>query len=385
LWLFDYKPKGLAADLRMKEIIDIVAAYEKAVIQQKKTALATVVLVEGSAYRRAGARMLITEDGQLTGAISGGCLEGDALRKARMVILQQEPLLVTYDTMDDDDAKLGVGLGCNGIIHILIEPINDGQTNPINLLKAVIASRGYSVLVTVFSVEDRKAPQPGSCLCLADGNTLSNGLEILPYRNELQQDAKNALYNQHSAITVYQGYTAFVECVKPLISLVILGAGNDAIPLARIAAILGWNTTIVDGRPNYASAERFPSVNKIMVTKPDGILDNLELNEWTAFVLMTHNYNYEIAFLKELLPLHPYYIGILGPKKKLERMLDELEENGTVITERNLETIHGPVGLDIGSETSEEIALSIMAEIKAVFSERNGRSLKFKTSVIHST
>ncbi|WP_179412218.1 XdhC family protein [Mucilaginibacter sp. E4BP6] len=368
----------------MKEIIDIVAAYEKAVKGHKKTALATVVLVEGSAYRRAGARMLITEDGQMTGAISGGCLEGDALRKARMVILQQEPLLVTYDTMDDDDAKLGVGLGCNGIIHILIEPINDGQTNPITLLKAAIAFRGYSVLVTVFSVEDRKAPQPGSCLCLADGNILSNGLEILPYRNELLEDAKNALDNKRSAITAYQGYTAFVECVKPLISLVILGAGNDAIPVTKMASVLGWNITVIDGRPNYASVERFTNANQILVAKPEQILDNLELNEWTAFVLMTHNYNYEIAFLKELLPLHPSYIGVLGPKKKLERMLDELEENGTTVTERNLESIHGPVGLDIGSETSEEIALAIIAEIKAVFSERNGNPLKYKTTVIHS-
>jgi xanthine dehydrogenase accessory factor len=368
----------------MKEIIDIVAAYEKAVHERKKTALATVVLVEGSAYRRAGARMLITEDGQLTGAISGGCLEGDALRKARMVILQQEALLVTYDTMDDDDAKLGVGLGCNGIIHILIEPINDGLVNPIILLKAVIASRGYSVLVTIFSVEDRKVPQPGSCLCLTDGQTLQNGLEILPYRNELLEDAKNVLDNQHSAITAYWGYTAFVECVKPLISLVIIGAGNDVIPLTRIAAILGWNIIIVDGRPNYATAERFPAVNKIVVAKPETVLKNMEINEWTAFVLMTHNYNYEIAFLKELLPLHPPYTGILGPKKKLERMLDELEENGAPITERNLETIHGPVGLDIGSETSEEIALAIIAEIKAVFSKRNGKSLKYKTTVIHS-
>src|SRR6201747_886106 len=151
----------------MKEIIDIVTAYGEAIKKGKKTALATEVLVEGSAYRKAGARMLITENGQLTGAISGGCLEGDALRKARMGILQQEPLLVTYDTMDDDDAKLGVGLGCNGIIHILIEPINDGQTNPITLLRSVMSSNGYSVLVTVFSVDDRKAPQPGSCLCLA--------------------------------------------------------------------------------------------------------------------------------------------------------------------------------------------------------------------------
>src|SRR6201985_4030794 len=141
----------------MKEIIDIVAAYDEAVKSGKKTALATVVLVEGPASRRAGARMLITEDGQLTGAISGGCLEGDALRKARMVILQQEPLLVTYDTMDDDDAKLGVGLGCNGIIHILIEPINNNKTNPITLLKAAIATQGHAVLVTAFNIADRKA------------------------------------------------------------------------------------------------------------------------------------------------------------------------------------------------------------------------------------
>jgi xanthine dehydrogenase accessory factor len=368
----------------MKEIIDIVAAYDEASKQAKKTALATVVLVEGSAYRRAGARMLITEDGQLTGAISGGCLEGDALRKARMVILQQEPLLVTYDTIDDDDAKLGVGLGCNGIIHILIEPIIDTQTNPISLLKAVISSRDYSVLVTIFSIADRKAPQPGSCLCLAEGKTLMNGFDALSYKNELLEDAKNALDNQHSSVTAYEGYTAFVECVKPLLSLVIIGAGNDAIPLIKFASILGWNITVVDGRPNYASTERFPLIKDLIVAKPEQVLTHLKINGWTAFVLMTHNYNYEIAFLKELLPLETSYVGILGPKKKLERMLEELEESGATITPKNLEAIHGPVGLDIGSETSEEIALSIIAEIKAVFSARNGNSLKYKTTVIHS-
>src|ERR1700741_2434471 len=153
----------------MKEIIDIVAAYDQAKKSGKKTALATVVLVEGSAYRKAGARMLITEDGQLTGAISGGCLEGDALRKARMVILQQEPLLVTYDTTDDDDAKLGVGLGCNGIIHILIEPIHpENQNNPIQLLKSISNKRQNAVLVTLFSLQDRKSPQPGTCLMLTE-------------------------------------------------------------------------------------------------------------------------------------------------------------------------------------------------------------------------
>lgn len=368
----------------MKEIIDIVSAYEKATKANIKTALATVVLVEGSAYRRAGARMLITEDGQLTGAISGGCLEGDALRKARMVILQQEPLLVTYDTMDDDDAKLGVGLGCNGIIHILIEPVNNGQTNPITLLKTVVGSHGCSVLVTLFNIEDRKAPQPGSCLCLADGQTLSNGLETLLFKNELLEDAGNVLDNEQSVITTYDGYTAFIECVKPLISLIIVGAGNDAIPLTQIASVLGWNITVVDGRPNYITADRFRLANNLLIAKPENVLENIEVNEWTAFVLMTHNYNYEFALMKALLPLHPAYIGLLGPKKKMERMLDELEKSGTTITERNLETIHGPVGLDIGSETAEEIALSIVAEIKAVFSARNGQHLKLKTSVIHS-
>src|ERR1700712_4135252 len=126
----------------MKEVQDIVKAYNQAQRQGIQSALVTVVLVEGSAYRRAGARMLITEDGQLTGAISGGCLEGDALRKARLVMAQQQPMLVTYDTMDDDDAKLGVGLGCNGIIHILIEPIHpDSKNNPIALLSIALSKR----------------------------------------------------------------------------------------------------------------------------------------------------------------------------------------------------------------------------------------------------
>src|SRR5471030_3285404 len=126
----------------MKELQDIVTAFDKATAEGKQTALATVVHVEGSSYRRAGARMLITDDGQLTGAISGGCLEGDALRKARLVMVQNKPMLVMYDTTDDDDAKFGVGLGCNGIIHILIEPIfTNKQGKPIELLKLFLRKR----------------------------------------------------------------------------------------------------------------------------------------------------------------------------------------------------------------------------------------------------
>jgi xanthine dehydrogenase accessory factor len=372
----------------MKEIIDIVAAYDEAHALGKKTALATVVLVEGSAYRRAGARMLITEDGQLTGAISGGCLEGDALRKARLVIMQQLPLLVTYDTTDDDDAKLGVGLGCNGIIHILIEPITGGINNPINLLKNIITNRRYAVLVTMFSVEDRKAPQPGTCLCLTDDKLTVTLPESAPYQSALITDAEQVLRQQRSEIQVYEAgvnYTAFIELIKPVISLVVVGAGNDVVPLTRIASVLGWDITVIDGRANYAVSQRFPLANRVIAAKPAEVLQHIEINDRTAVVLMTHNYNYETALLKELLLVPLPYIGVLGPKKKLERMLAEIEDAGVSINEEQLNNIYGPVGLDIGSEGAEEIALSVVSEIKAVLSARKGYSLKYKPSPIHTS
>ena len=151
----------------MKEIRDIIRSYEEAQNQGRQTALATVVHVDGSSYRRPGARMLITDEGQLTGAISGGCLEGDALRKALLVMSQQRSMLVTYDTMDEDDAKLGIGLGCNGIIQVLIEPIDPEEpNNPIQLLRVVAARRQKAVLITLFSLENKQDTQAGTCLLL---------------------------------------------------------------------------------------------------------------------------------------------------------------------------------------------------------------------------
>ena len=149
----------------MKELNDIILAYDKAVLQNKQTVLATVVKVDGSSYRRPGARMLITEDGEITGAISGGCLEGDALRKAQFAIFQQQNKLEIYDTTDDEDARFGVQLGCNGIVHILFEPVkHPDANNPINLLKKAARQRKDAVLATVFS-ENKHAVQKGTC-CL---------------------------------------------------------------------------------------------------------------------------------------------------------------------------------------------------------------------------
>ena len=370
----------------MKEIRDILKAFDEAQKLGKQTALATVVHVEGSSYRRPGARMLIEDDGQLTGAISGGCLEGDALRKALLVMTEKRSRLVTYDTMDDDDAKFGVGLGCNGIIQVLIEPIDTADPdNPIQYLKAVNERRQKAVLITLFSLQDKKDIQYGTCLLLTENGNLIEHTPVL--KEVLIADVREALSNQTSSFKNYisndHNLTAFVEMIKPPLSVIIIGAGNDVMPLVDMADILGWETTVVDGRANYAKKERFVSACQVFVSKPEQVLEQIEIDEHTVFLLMTHNYNYDMAMLKQLLQKNVSYIGMLGPKNKRERMLNELKDEGLIFTPQQLSVLHSPVGLDIGAETSEEIALSILAEIKALFAGRDVQSLRTIKEVIH--
>jgi len=370
----------------MKEIRDIIKAFDEAQKLGKQTALATVVHVEGSSYRRPGARMLIEDDGQLTGAISGGCLEGDALRKALLVMTEKRSRLVTYDTMDDDDAKFGVGLGCNGIIQVLIEPIDiSNPDNPIQYLKKVNEKRQTAALVTLFSLQDRKGPQYGTCLLLKEDGGLVQHVPVL--KEVLLADANEVLINQNSSFKNYtsddHNISAFIEVIKPPVSIIIIGAGNDVVPLVNMADILGWETTVVDGRANYAKQERFVSACQVLVAKPENVLEQITIDEHTVFVLMTHNYNYDMAMLRQLLQKNVQYIGMLGPKKKRERMLNELKDEGSNFTGQQLSVLHSPVGLDIGAETSEEIALSILAEIKAMFANKDVQSLRKIKEVIH--
>jgi xanthine/CO dehydrogenase XdhC/CoxF family maturation factor len=373
----------------MKEIRDIIQAHDEAQQLGQQTALATVVHVEGSSYRRPGARMLITEDGRLTGAISGGCLEGDALRKALLVMSRKQPMLAVYDTTDEDDARLGVGLGCDGIIHIIIEPIDYANPhNPIQLLKTAVAQRQQAVLITLFNLADRNGIQPGTCLLQLQDGTVAGKVEPAAFREVFLSDAVTAFNEQDSSIKTYRtgnsNITAFIEFLKPAVSLVIIGGGNDVMPLVKMAAIIGWQVTVIDGRANYATAQRFPSAHRVILAKPGEVLDHITVDEQTVFVLMTHNYVYDLKALRQLLNTQLVYVGILGPKKKLVRVLDELKQEGIQPTEEQLATIYGPVGLDIGAETAEEIALSIIAEIKAVLSERSGQFLRNSQEAIHA-
>jgi len=371
----------------VKEIREIIHQYHLARTKGKMTALATVVHLEGSSYRRPGARMLIEEDGQLTGAISGGCLEGDALRKALHVIAENRAMLVTYDTMDDDDAKFGIGLGCNGVIQVLIEPIdNDDPLNAMVLLQSLLEKREAAVLLTLFNLNDRKANQWGTCLVHKNANHHLGRIPV--FSEKIVEDVNHILQHQVSAFMEYtdgtSSITAFIEYIDLPVALIILGAGNDVLPLVEMARILGWEPHVVDGRANYATADRFTSACSVLVSKPEKVLEQIPVDNKTVFVLMTHNYNYDFAMLKALLQVDTPYIGSLGPRKKLDRMLDELRKEGVNITDHHLSKVYGPAGLNLGAESPEEIALSIISEIQAVLRDKSGMSLRSSGDFIHS-
>lgn len=369
-----------------KEIREIVKAYKKASREGRRTALATVVHVEGSSYRMPGARMLVEDNGQITGAISGGCLEGDAMRKALQAITQNQNRLVTYNTLDEDDIEFGVQLGCNGIVHILFEPLDAGDHfNALAVLEKYCEARTPAVLVTLFSLSDPFGAHPGTSFVMNDAGADSR-VGDTEFGAQVYGDARKVLCAETSILKHYDTYgmSAFFELLLPPVSLVVIGAGNDATPLVSLAGIMGWEVTIADGRKTHANAGRFSTAHKIIVAKSHEVADQLVLDERTAIVLMTHNYNYDLEVMKSLLQVDCGYLGVLGPCRRLERIFNDLDAMGVAVSDRQRKRVHGPVGLDIGAETPEEIALSIISEIKAVFANRAGGYLRNREGAIHS-
>ncbi len=363
----------------MKEIKDIIAAFEEAELLGKKSALATVVHISGSSYRRPGARMLVTEEGKLTGAISGGCLEGDALRKALMTINNGRKKLVVYDTTDEDDAKLGVQLGCNGIVSILFEPIESHEkNNPVAILKKCISQRSASLLVTGFDKANN------SHVGTLDRDSFPDA--IAAHLTSIATEVMKLEQSRFLEIPFKEELQSFLfEYCPPPLSLVIVGAGNDAMPLATLADMLGWELTVVDGRPTHVTADRFPNVLSRLIVKPGELVEKIRWDNRTAFVLMTHNYNYDLEMLGILVKNPPPYIGLLGPSSKRDRMLRELEKSGLTINDEVKGSIYGPTGLDLGAETSTEIAFSIVAEIMAVMQNKKALPLRSMQQPIHGT
>jgi xanthine dehydrogenase accessory factor len=363
----------------MKELKAILAEFKKIDFSKRRAALATVVNVHGSSYRSPGARMLITDDGRWVGSISGGCLEGDALRKARQVMQVGKPLTITYDTREESNQKLGIGLGCNGVIDVMIEAVNpDDQNNPVVLFKKIILQPGPTAMATVFSGE--------SC---GERMLINNNGDVLRHfknetLNQLTGPLLTDLFNSHkSESKAIGGQEIFLELIQPCISLIIFGGGFDARPVSVLAKSLGWDVTVTDECVSHIAPVFFPDADKLSLCQREFIERDFTITPYTACVLMSHNYEYDRDVLKKIIRSDAPYIGILGPRKRFDKMLDEFATSGITLSADDIHRIHSPIGLDIGAETPDEIALSIIAEIQSKFASRSGGFLKYRTGPIH--
>lgn len=371
----------------MKELQAILEAWSTTRAAGRRAALATLVKVEGSSYRRAGARMLISEDGTLAGGISGGCLEADVIEIARQVIAADEPRLLCYDSTDERDLILGTGLGCNGVVHILVQPLHAATATVLDSITACLASRRPGAIATVFRNAEGLA-FPGSHLMLQEGGAAISQFNDADLTSHLTAAAAQTL--REGATRNYKievrGWCleALVEVLMPPPPLVIFGAGSDAMPVVRLAKELGWHVTVVDERPAHASALRFPATDAVVQCAVDDVSARVPITAETLALVMTHNFVRDLELLRVLLPSPARYIGVLGPRRRTERILTFLAGDGIVVDEQQQARLHSPVGLDIGADTPEEIALSIVAEIKAFLTGHDGGSLRHRASAIHS-
>ena len=370
----------------MKEFKTILEAYLKVDFNERKAALATVVQVKGSSYRSPGARMLMLDNGRWVGSISGGCLEGDALRKARQVIMSGEARTVTYDTSNDDDNQLGIGLGCNGIIDILIEPIHpDKQANPINQLEAFLNYENTGAHAIVFE-SNAKDISVGTKVELNDKAEIAGATDEL--QRSLKADLVSVVENQKPVIKDYETKNGrikvFLELIQPGIDLLIFGGGFDAKPVTELAHVLGWNVRVTDECVAHLVPINFPLANELQSCKREFVDQEIKITPFTAVVLMSHNLKYDEEVMRQIVNSEAPYIGILGPKKRADKIFKTLKNKYKIeISSEQMNRIHAPIGLDIGAETPDEIAVSIISEIQAKFSNRSGGFIKYRTGPIH--
>lgn len=370
----------------MKEIKAIVSAYDKIDKATTKAALATVVRVEGSSYRRTGARMLVTDDGVWVGGISGGCLEGDALKRARLAITKSSASLITYDTTEDDAYQIGVGLGCNGIIDVLFTPLDyENKSNPVEILKTCIeAARQMHTLITITGLEgDWKSIQSGQVIKYSGPESLEiirdPALEKQINEKINQQLEKNKSAPFDFELEDKKKLSVFIEILLPEIHLILMGHQYDVYPLARLTKEMGWRVTVVSN-PLKVNAAFAKTIDLVL---PIEQFSEIPFDDYTAIILMSHDYNTDKRNLPKALETASLYIAMLGPRVRSEKIFRELEEENAAISHEDLKRIYAPAGLDIGALSPEEIALSLLAEIRAVLSEREGGFLRLRETTIH--
>lgn len=367
------------------EIQSILSAFEQSQRQGKSAFLATVVATQGSTYRRPGARLFIPDDGETVGLVSGGCLERDLFEHTQQRMPANQPKVVTYDHTATEDILWGFGLGCTGTVQVLVESLNP-PNDPLTFIAQCWHDRVSGVLASIIQAEG-SATQLGSCLTLTSHSIRILGKTEPALIEAMIPDAQAVLQDRQSVVKQYELATqrvkVLLEFIQPPIPLMIFGAGQDAVPISQFAKALGWHVTVVDCRANPLSHERFAISDQVILSRREK-LDRLAIQPETVAVIVTHNYYDDLEALRLLLPASVRYIGLLGSKQRTKRLIQELQQD-TPYADAQLAKLYAPVGLDIGAETPDAIALSSVAEIQAVLSDRSGNSLKYRNASIHET
>ncbi|MCW3052814.1 MAG: Xanthine dehydrogenase, partial [Chthonomonadales bacterium] len=364
----------------MKDIETILEAYRAALQGNIACALATIVSVDGSAYRRPGARMLVYSDGRRFGSLSGGCLEADVAAHALQTLEAGEPTTVRYDP-NHANGDVIIETGCKGTIVILVEPMARlDAAHSLEFLSRVFQDRQLGMMATVFHVEGGLDVHVGDRLMVGQDHQSDGTLQHSPLAVTILHEAAILEGNVRACVVSCRHQEGMIhillESLLPPIALVLCGAGHDTVPLAKLATAMGWQVTVADSNSAALTAERYPEVHTLLPVPPQCLTAHQALDRRTAAVIMTHRYAVDLEWFRELLPSATAYLGVLGPRRRWQQMQVDLTNAGDHFPDGDLARVHSPAGLDIGSETPEEIAMAIVAEIQTVMAGRGGGFLR---------
>ena len=371
----------------MSELARVADALAGGALRGDISVLATVVRTEGSTYRRIGARLVVRSDGVRAGAISAGCLEEDIVARARDVRAAGLPVVMTHDTRSPDDLVWGYGSGCGGLVEVLLEPLNpECAVTTAGRLRAVADARDRIVLATVIRAPAGIGVRPGDQGALTGATAVLDGLNG-KFHVDLERTARD-VWKRGRSVTVRHergGETIDVvyEATVPRVRLAVCGAGIDAVPVVAAAKRLDWHVTLIDDRPAMAASHRWPDADRILVPRPKAIAASTAEADSEAAIIMSHNFERDVAFLRGWLDTAVRYIGVMGPRHRYDAMLAALDARGVNVDTATRVRMRGPVGLDLGAETPEEIAVAIIAEVLAVHTGRTAGSLGDRCGSIH--
>ncbi|RXT06412.1 XdhC family protein [Ammoniphilus sp. CFH 90114] len=366
----------------MIENREVAKAVYTSLREGRGGALVTLIQVRGSAYKRAGAMMFVDAEGKTTGLISGGCLENDVAEVAMQVLADGIPVIRQYAM--DEDVVWGLGLGCPGTIELYIQPVTTDSSRVIYSWAESMLENRASVMFTLIS----EGKEFGQQILIHQDKEPTGTTQYLLKKESLMKWAYHKLSEQNpksecDSIRLGKGQivSTFANVYVPPIELIIFGAGHDAIPLAQLGHITGFKTVIVDPREAFNHVERFPYAERKLIHGDSLNTELLPISNRSYCVIMNHHIIRDEQALSFLLESEAAYIGVLGPLVRKNRILDNIKGQGKRVPKPKISRIHGPVGLDIGAYTPEEIAISIVAEILAVRNDHTGGFLREKSQI----